>query len=63
MKPDLKRRKFMKSVLAGSIGAGLSSQVHGFNILSAYPVKDKLSIAVMGVNARGGAHAHGFASQ
>ena len=53
----------MKSALVGSIGAGLSAQVHGFNILPAYPVKDKYSIAIMGLNGRGSAHAEGFALQ
>ncbi|MEO5600590.1 MAG: Gfo/Idh/MocA family oxidoreductase [Cyclobacteriaceae bacterium] len=62
MKNDLNRRKFLKSAIAGGLGAGISTQVHGFNILSAYPVQDKHRIAVMGVNSRGMAHAAGFAS-
>lgn len=46
MKHDLNRRKFLKSAIAGGLGVGISTQVHGFNILSAYPVQDKHRIAV-----------------
>ena len=63
MKKGLNRRKFMKSVLAGSLGAGLSSPGHAFTILPSYPVKDKYNIAIMGLNGRGSAHAQGFALQ
>jgi predicted dehydrogenase len=62
MKHDFDRRTFIKSAVIGGLGAGLSTQVKGFNILSTYPVQDKFRIAVMGVNSRGTAHAKGFAS-
>lgn len=57
------RRKFIKSTLAGSIGLSLSAETLGFNILPTYPVKDKIKIAIMGLNGRGMDHAKGFALQ
>ncbi len=63
MKQDLNRRTFIKSTMAAGLGAGISTQVQGFNILPSYPVKDKFKIAIMGLNGRGTAHASGFALQ
>ncbi len=63
MEKNLNRRKFIKTTIASSLAAGLSPQVHGFSILPSWPLKDKIRIAVMGVNSRGTAHVKGFLSQ
>ncbi|WP_276370050.1 Gfo/Idh/MocA family oxidoreductase [Chryseolinea sp. H1M3-3] len=57
------RRKFIQSAIAGSIGAGLTENLHAFNILPTYPVKDKYKVAIMGVNARGLDHVRAFLNQ
>ncbi|MDH5382218.1 MAG: Gfo/Idh/MocA family oxidoreductase, partial [Cyclobacteriaceae bacterium] len=63
MKDKQNRRSFVKNTLASSIGLGLATSTHAFNILPSFPVKDKLKVAIMGVNGRGMAHAEGFANQ
>jgi predicted dehydrogenase len=60
---DWKRRKFIKSVIGGAIGAGLTQDLQAFNILPSFPVKDKFKVAVMGVNGRGKDHIRAFVSQ
>lgn len=59
----MRRRKFIQSAIAGSIGVGLSENLHAFNILKTYPVKDKYNIAIMGVNGRGIDHVRAFMNQ
>ena len=63
MKDRSNRRKFIKSAVAGSIGLGLASEIHAFNILNTYPIKDKYRVAVMGVNARGMDHVRAYLKQ
>ena len=63
MKDRSDRRKFIKSAVAGSIGLGLASEIHAFNILNTYPVKDNYRVAVMGVNARGMDHVRAYLKQ
>jgi predicted dehydrogenase len=61
MKKDIKRRNFIKTVATGSLGLGVMSSAHSFNILSQYPVQDKVRVAIMGVNGRGSQHVQAFA--
>ena len=61
MKKDVNRRNFIKTVATGSLGLGVMSSAHSFNILSQYPVKDKVRVAIMGVNGRGSQHIQAFA--
>jgi predicted dehydrogenase len=61
MKKDIKRRNFIKTVATGSLGLGVMSSAHSFNILSQYPVQDKVRVAIMGVNGRGSQHFQAFA--
>jgi predicted dehydrogenase len=61
MKKNVKRRNFIKTVATGSLGLGLMSSAHSFNILSQYPVQDKVRVAIMGVNGRGSQHVQAFA--
>ena len=61
MKKDINRRSFIKTVATGSLGLGVVTSVSPFNILSAYPVKDKYRVAIMGVNGRGSQHIEGYA--
>jgi predicted dehydrogenase len=63
MKNQWNRRKFIKSAVAGSVGIGLAENLHAFNILRTYPVKDKYKVAIMGVNARGLDHVRAFLNQ
>jgi predicted dehydrogenase len=63
MKPGWNRRKFIKSAAAGSIGIGLAENIHAFNILNTYPVKDKYKVAIMGVNARGMDHVRAYLNE
>ena len=63
MKNRSNRRKFIKSAVVGSVGIGLVQNIHAFNILSTYPVKDKYKVAIMGVNARGMDHVHAYLNQ
>lgn len=60
MKSNHNRRKFIKKAIIGSVGTGMILQP-GFNILSAYPLKDKSRVAIMGLNGRGTAHAAAYA--
>jgi predicted dehydrogenase len=61
MKKDVNRRNFIKTVATGSLGLGVMSSAHSFNILSQYPVQDKVRVAIMGVNGRGSQHIQAFA--
>ncbi|SDA89825.1 Predicted dehydrogenase [Algoriphagus alkaliphilus] len=61
MKKDVNRRNFIKTVATGSLGLGVMSSAHSFNILSKYPVEDKVRVAIMGVNGRGSQHIQAFA--
>jgi predicted dehydrogenase len=61
MKKPVNRRKFIKTAATGSLGLGLISSAHSFNILSQYPVQDKVRVAIMGVNGRGSQHVQAFA--
>jgi len=61
MKKNVKRRNFIKTVATGSLGLGVMSSAHSFNILSQYPVQDKVRVAIMGVNGRGSQHVQAFA--
>ncbi|SFB08764.1 Gfo/Idh/MocA family protein [Algoriphagus aquimarinus] len=61
MQKTLKRRNFLKTVATGSLGLGVMSSAHSFNILSQYPVQDKVRVAIMGVNGRGSQHLQAFA--
>ena len=61
MKKDVNRRNFIKTVATGSLGLGVMSSAHSFNILSQYPVQDKVRVAIMGVNGRGSQHVQAFA--
>lgn len=61
MKKDVNRRNFIKTVATGSLGLGVISSAHSFNILSQYPVQDKVRVAIMGVNGRGSQHVQAFA--
>lgn len=61
MKKDLNRRNFMKMATTGTMGLGVMSAAHSFNILSRYPVEDKVRVAIMGVNGRGSQHIQAFA--
>ncbi len=61
MKNKIDRRSFVKTAAAGGLGlVGVSGQP--FSILSSYPVKDRVRVAVMGVNGRGAQHTQGFAT-
>jgi hypothetical protein len=61
MKKNVKRRNFIKTVSTRSLGLGVMSSAHSFNILSQYPVQDKVRVAIMGVNGRGSQHVQAFA--
>ena len=61
MKKDVNRRNFIKTVATGSLGLGVMGSAHSFNILSQYPVQDKVRVAIMGVNGRGSQHVQAFA--
>jgi len=61
MKKPVNRRKLIKTAATGSLGLGLISSAHSFNILSQYPVQDKVRVAIMGVNGRGSQHVQAFA--
>lgn len=61
MPKDVNRRNFIKTVATGSLGLGVMSSAHSFNILSQYPVQDKVRVAIMGVNGRGSQHIQAFA--
>jgi predicted dehydrogenase len=61
MKKNVKRRNFIKTVATGSLGLGVMSSAYSFNILSQYPVQDKVRVAIMGVNGRGSQHVQAFA--
>lgn len=63
MKEHWNRRKFIQSAIAGGLGVGLSENLHAFNILKTYPVKDKYKVAIMGVNARGLDHVRAYLNQ
>lgn len=63
MKDHWNRRKFIQTAIAGSLGVGLSENVHAFNILKSYPVKDKYRVAIMGVNGRGMDHVRAYLNQ
>ena len=62
MKSHINRRSFIKTVATGGLGLGAVASAGVFNILSAYPLKDKYRVALMGVNGRGSQHALGFAT-
>ena len=63
MKNNINRRSFVKTVAVGGLGLGIGTSAKPFNILPAYPVRDKYKVAVMGVNGRGSQHAQGFAME
>ena len=61
MKKDINRRSFIKTLATGSLGLSAVTSASSFNILSAYPVKDKYKVAIMGVNGRGSQHIEAYA--
>lgn len=63
MKNRSNRRAFIKATVSGSVGIGLAHNIHAFNILDTYPVKDKYKVAIMGVNARGMDHVRAYLNQ
>src|SRR5882762_1371747 len=63
MKNSINRRSFVKTMAVGGLGLGITTSAKPFNILQAYPVRDKYKVAVMGLNGRGSQHAEGFAMQ
>jgi predicted dehydrogenase len=63
MKNNINRRSFVKTMAVGGLGLGITTSAKPFNILPAYPVRDKYKVAVIGVNGRGSQHAQGFALQ
>lgn len=63
MKDHWNRRKFIKSAVAGGAALTLGENLHAFNILKSYPVKDKYKVAIMGVNGRGLDHIKAFNAQ
>lgn len=63
MKDHWNRRKFIRTALAGSVGVGLSENIHAFNILKTYPVKDKYRVVIMGVNGRGMDHVRAYLNE